>query len=460
MGIKHLRTILNSICVNKGVYNFATVDDFMVSEKMRLYKEKIKSLNYNNPIQQIRLKKNIINQPYFVAIDAYLYASRYKRVFKKIEYGFFRQIMLSLSCKMIPLYVFDGTAPISKRKTINQRQNKKNKNRNKLEKLLEEKILYNTDSTFQKDIDFEQNNFNDLNLDQLVNHINQLRNKLINNDTTSDECLVSILSDEKNEYTDSWNNLSRSLDESFYPEHNFSNNNNNLSSYLLHDSNDELNDEIIKLIKKSISIEYDDIKNLKTFLDLLKIPYITAKGEADDLMSILYKKGIINACQSDDMDMLPKGCGNLIQISKTGVSQYLLDDILNNIELTHLQFVDLCILLGSDYYTTYLPKIKPIDLLTIFKQHPSLEEFVKFYSNTDSKITNHLEFYKETRKLFLVLSEEFSYDIFLNKLTPLNFNNIKYYLSNVGINLDDFHDKKFRNMIKTINEFLSTIILV
>src|SRR5690606_31872537 len=99
----------------------------------------------------------------------------------------------------------------------------------------------------------------------------------------------------------------------------------------------------------------------------LKIPYVTASGEADDLMALLYKKGIIHACQTEDMDMLPKGCGNVIQITKDGVIQYLLNEVLNKLGLDHKQFVDMCILLGSDYYNTYLPKIKPIDLYNKFK---------------------------------------------------------------------------------------------
>ena len=488
MGIKHLRMILNNNCTNISIRHFPTVNNFIISEKMRMYKETSMIIHKNNPFKQIQLKKLIDDQPYLIGIDTYLYASRYKRVFKKIEYGFFRQIMESLSSKMIPLYVFDGIAPVLKRKTINKRQFKKQKNRNKLEKILTTTFEIN-DANEINDIDnideineancYNENNMENLNFDQLVEHINQLKNKLMDNVSPASaekEYLISVFLNGNDAYDDTWSNrldnklydeLGNELD--FQSDNNFANKlimskeqsclqNNSSSGYLLYDkSESNSNQELIKLAKKSIGIEYDDIKKLKKFLDLLKIPYITAKGEADDMMALLYKKGIINACQSDDMDMLPKGCGNLIQISNTGVSQYLLNEILIELDLTYEQFVDLCILLGSDYHTTYLPKIKPLELFGLFKQYPSLEQFVENYLSTDPKIIGQLESYKEIRNLFLIVTEELDKDIFFDKLVPFNFNNIKCYLSSIGINLNNFHDKKFRAMIQYINAFIITL---
>ena len=111
----------------------------------------------------------------------------------------------------------------------------------------------------------------------------------------------------------------------------------------MYDINEKNDDyvEFIRLLKKSISIEYDDIYDFKKFLDLLKIPHITANNEADDLLAFLYKNDIIHACQSDDMDMLPKGCGNVIQITNNGILQYVLPEILLELQLNYIQFVDL-----------------------------------------------------------------------------------------------------------------------
>lgn len=251
MGIKHLRMLLNTMCTNKGVYHFSTVDNFIMREKAKMYGEISRTVSLNNPLRQLQLKTSIKNKPYPIGIDVYLYASRYKRVFKKIEFGFFRQIMLSLSSKMIPLYIFDGVAPVSKRKTITQRQNKKQKNRDRLEKLLEERKSMQTNSS-SIDGYYSENNMENLNFDQLVKHINQLKDKLMDNVSPASaekEYLISILLDDNNEYNDTWDNV------------------NDGSSYLLYDNNDtDQNKELIRLAKKSSSIEHDDIKNLKIFL--------------------------------------------------------------------------------------------------------------------------------------------------------------------------------------------------
>lgn len=158
--------------------------------------------------------------------------------------------------------------------------------------------------------------------------------------------------------------------------------------------------EIARLTKKTINITKYDIINIKNFLDILNIPHITASGEADDLITVLYNTNIIDACQSDDMDMLPKGCKNLIQISNTGVTQYILDDILKSVKLTHAEFVDMCILMGSDYFKTYLPRMKAIDLYKTFQKNPSIESFVSFYEKIDIKIADHIESYRSVRKFF------------------------------------------------------------
>lgn len=409
MGIKHLKMLLSQICKNSGIHYFATVNDFLKSEKTRIYKENVK--NINNPIKQLQLKKAIENKPYFIGIDACLYAARYKRVFRRIEFGFLRQIIMSLSSKIIPIYIFDGNAPNEKRKTITNRQNKKQKIRNKLDNFLLSNGKIKSDNV---------ENISNLSLEELINYINNIQNNITEGD----------FNEKKTE-----------------------------SNYLLYDNGDISNEynEFVRLAKKSTGMDYEDIKNLKKFLDMLKIPYLTANKEADDLMALLYKKGIIQACQSDDMDMLPKGCSNVIQISNKGIHQYLLPEILKELNLNHDQFIDMCVLLGSDYYTSYLPKIKPFDLYNKFKSNPNLENFIKIYSIDDPKIESHLENYQVAKKSFINLTEEINTNILDRKIYPFNFDNINEYLNNIGIYLDNNQYNKFSSLIKNVNCFVSSI---
>ena len=427
MGIKHLKMLLLQLCKNSGINNFPTVNDFFANEKIRLYKKIIRDEKINNPIKQMQIKKSIETKPYFIGIDAFLYASRYKRVFKKIEFGFLRQIMLTLSSNMIPVYIFDGCAPEQKRKTIINRQAKKQKIRIKLENLLF--------SNAEDRPDF----LSELTLDELVNHINNTYYKLDCIGIGENSSDNVVCNNSKDDFiVDIWDK--------------------NDSGVLLYDSTnkDSEYNEFVRLSKKSIGIEYDDIQNLKNFLDLLKIPYVTANREADDLMAYLYKNHIIHACQSDDMDMLPKGCGNVIQIANNSISQYILPDILKELGLSYHQFVDLCVLLGSDYYDTYLPKIKPMDLYNTYKQlhNPSLENFVELYSITDSKILSHLQAYQNARDSFLITAEDIDNQKIIQHLSPFSMNMIVEYFNNFGIYFSEQYDKKIRSMLKHVNKYI------
>lgn len=421
MGIKHLKTLLEEICKNSGIYQFPSINDFLDSEKTRLYRNYIKQKNICNLVKQMRIKKLITNKPYLVGIDAYLFMFRYKRVFTKIEYGFLRQIMLSLSSKMIPIYVFDGNTPQQKKKTIVSRQLKKQKARNKLEELLFENSNIKPEDVVS------------LSLEDLVVHVNSVYNKLNKNNFETS----------KSETSEIIANITKS------------------SGYLLYNTEDisEEYNKFVRLTKRSVTIEHYDIENFKTFLDVLKIPYITANNEADDLMALLYKKGIIQACQSDDMDMLPKGCGNMIQITKNGVSQYLLREILDELGLEHKQFVDLCILLGSDYYNTYLPKIKPFELYTKFKSllDPCLENFVDIYSKNDPKIETYLDAYKNVRNSFLILSEDLDKDVLNYHLVPFSFEMIMNYFMKIGLRLTNSNKNQIRYMVCLVNEFIQSL---
>lgn len=436
MGIKHLRTLLNNICEKSGVCHFGSVSDFLKSEKKRLYRNTVYTNRINNPARQMQIKQSIENKPYFVGIDASLYAARYKRVFRKIEYGFLRQIMLSLSSGMIPIYIFDGCAPEQKRKTITNRQNKKQKIRDKIENFLfpgENKPSFITE----------------LSLDELVERVNATYCNM-HQDSSAKNTNI-----EKNEF---WNKISNT---DLFHSSTIKETQKNISNYLLYDNVDSSNEykEFVRLTKKSISTDYDDIRNLKNFFDLLKIPYVTATREADDLMAFLYKEQIIQACQSDDMDMLPKGCGNVIQISSTGVLQFLLPEILQSLDLKYEQFIDLCILLGSDYYTSYLPKIKPMELYNIFKYlpNPSLESFITFYADTDPNIAKHLEHYQLVRNSFLVSDEKYSKKFWNCDIAPFSLGTIIDHLTKIGINLNKNDYNKIRLMVKNANESIQIL---
>lgn len=114
----------------------------------------------------------------------------------------------------------------------------------------------------------------------------------------------------------------------------------------------EMKVEMQKLIKKSITITRHHIELFKRTLTMLGIVYIHCKGEADPLCAALVKQGVAKFCLSNDNDLLAHGCSITCQnfrFSNNHVTVYQLKDILENLNINYEQFVDLCILLGTDY---------------------------------------------------------------------------------------------------------------
>lgn len=86
----------------------------------------------------------------------------------------------------------------------------------------------------------------------------------------------------------------------------------------------------------------------------LGIPYIKSEYEADDMCGYLYKNGLVDACMSEDTDLLAHGVGILLRNVNTynsSLVEYNLIDIQDSLGLsTHNEFLDVCILTGTDYY--------------------------------------------------------------------------------------------------------------
>lgn len=214
--------------------------------------------------------------------------------------------------------------------------------------------------------------------------------------------------------------------------------------------NDEIDkEEILRLQKKTVKFDSNDLKNIKKFLNIMGVKYYQAEEEADSLLVSLQLKGCINLCQSDDMDLLPKGCKNMVSISSDGAVHYILDEILDTLQLNLEQFVDMCILMGSDYYLGFIPKIKSTELYELFLKKPSLELFVEEYSKHDIRIKSHLEKYIEVRKMFL----HFSIDKCDDKLNPtLNFEEIDQYFKQTGLFLDKRQKEYYSSLIQKLNK--------
>ena len=83
---------------------------------------------------------------------------------------------------------------------------------------------------------------------------------------------------------------------------------------------------------------------------------LNASGEADNVLAYFAKTGYVQAVISNDMDLLARGVETLIVPEgytlpgdPAGWKQYTLSHILESVQLAYNQFVEMCVLMGSDY---------------------------------------------------------------------------------------------------------------
>ncbi len=114
--------------------------------------------------------------------------------------------------------------------------------------------------------------------------------------------------------------------------------------------------ELQKLELNSTYFTSEERDQVKQFLYSCGVMSLNASGEADNALAYFSRKGWISAVLSSDFDLLPRGVETLIVPTtdalpheNTGWKQYTLSTILKVSDLTYNQFVEMCVLMGSDY---------------------------------------------------------------------------------------------------------------
>jgi flap endonuclease-1 len=110
----------------------------------------------------------------------------------------------------------------------------------------------------------------------------------------------------------------------------------------------------IKFFKRCVSITKEQMDDCRELLTMMGLPYIDAPEEADSVLAYLCKNNIVDAVLTEDMDILtfgaPKIIRNVLSFDKPLI-EINLKDILTNLNITYIEFVDLCIYFGCDYCT-------------------------------------------------------------------------------------------------------------
>lgn len=141
----------------------------------------------------------------------------------------------------------------------------------------------------------------------------------------------------------------------------------------------------------------EDFQKTKDLFDILKVPYFDAPMEAECFCADLCKRGLVDAVLSEDTDVLAYAAP--IFLSKINTSESICvkinyPEMLKALELTSDEFLDLCIMCGTDYNKNIF-RVGPEKAYKLIQKHSNIDEIGK---NTplDISILNH----KRGRELF------------------------------------------------------------
>ena len=136
--------------------------------------------------------------------------------------------------------------------------------------------------------------------------------------------------------------------------------------------------ERIKLVKRSFHLTELDIIEVKELLKLMGIPVIQAPEEADAQCAALSMAQKVHGVISEDKDILAFGANKLILnfSTKKQIQEINLPYVKEILGLSYEQFVEICILLGTDYCNS-IKNLGPMTTYKIYKETGSMEKFLK-----------------------------------------------------------------------------------
>ncbi|XP_008450492.2 flap endonuclease 1 isoform X2 [Cucumis melo] len=177
-------------------------------------------------------------------------------------------------------------------------------------------------------------------------------------------------------------------------------------------------EDIEKFSKRTVKVTKQHNDDCKRLLRLMGVPVIEAPSEAEAQCAALCKLGKVYAVASEDMDSLtfgsPRFLRHLMDPSsrKIPVMEFEVAKILEELNLTMDQFIDLCILSGCDYCDN-IRGIGGLTALKLIRQHGAIEGILENINKERYQIPDDWP-YKEARQLFkepLVCTDEEQLDI-------------------------------------------------
>jgi 5'-3' exonuclease len=140
-----------------------------------------------------------------------------------------------------------------------------------------------------------------------------------------------------------------------------------------------------------------DFEYAKKLFEILQVPYYTASWEAEKTCAKLCRDGKVDAVLSEDTDVMAYGAPVFLTKIDTGRNtcvRICYPKLLESLSLERNQFLDLCIMCGTDYNSN-IPRVGSKTAYKYILQHGGIDE-IKSGTSLDTSVLNH----NRVRQLF------------------------------------------------------------
>ena len=204
---------------------------------------------------------------------------------------------------------------------------------------------------------------------------------------------------------------------------------------------------IEKSKSRIIKITDEDFDKVKKLLNCFGIPFFLAPQEAECYCSDLCKKGYVDAVLSDDTDVLAYGANiflSKIDIYNDECDVIVYEEMLKKMDMKYEEFLDMCILCGTDYNKN-IEGIGTNRSYEIINKYKSIENFRDYINSADEKklkkyeknLINRIDDlldYNKIRKLFTnYITNE---DICINYCEKPDWEKVKLFIKENNCNID------------------------
>lgn len=217
--------------------------------------------------------------------------------------------------------------------------------------------------------------------------------------------------------------------------------------------------EKLKHERRLVKVTPEHNEEAKKLLRLMGLPYVEAPCEAEAQCAELAKAGKVYAAASEDMDTLCYRTPFLLrhltfsEAKKEPIHEINTEVLLQGLELSIEQFIDLGIMLGCDYCDS-IRGVGPVTALKLIKEHKTLENIVEYIesgqANNKWKVPENWPF-KEARQLFLDPDVVKGSEVDLKWSEPQEQELVDFMCKEKG-----FNEERIRSGIKRLQKGLKT----